>query len=111
MPLPTRHGLGLELRLQTVELEKSLRPPPPFQTWAGAYGVAVGSQKCSAPVFHCSVGWADRGFAGRTGPRHGRQPVGGQLGSTVGTAGGTPIGPINVQGESRSQIRLGLHRQ
>jgi hypothetical protein len=48
---------------------------------------------------------ADRGFAGRAGPRHGGQPVGGQLGSTVGTAGGTPIGPINVQGESRSQIR------
>jgi hypothetical protein len=37
-----------------MELEKSLRPSAlPNVGW----GVAVGSKKCSAPVFHCSVGW------------------------------------------------------
>jgi len=69
MPLPTRHGLGLELRLQTVELEKSLRPPPPFQTWAGAYGVAVGCPK----MFRTRVSLQ---------PRLGRQGIRGEGGTS-----------------------------
>jgi hypothetical protein len=80
---------------------------PPFQTWGRGVlrTIAVSSKKCSGPVFHCSVGWP-------TGDSRGGRDLAteGSLlvecsGAQWGRPGEAPIGPINVQGESRSQIR------
>jgi hypothetical protein len=60
----------------------------PSQRGPGRRAVQRGLQKMLRTRVSLQRRLADRGFAGRAGPRHGRQPVGGQLGSAVGTAGG-----------------------
>jgi hypothetical protein len=99
------HGLGLELRLQTVGLEKSLRPSALPNVGRGGVLYNVGSKKCSAPVFHCSVGWPTGDSRGGRDLATQGSPLVDSSGAQWGPPGEAPIGPINVQGESRSQIR------
>jgi hypothetical protein len=110
MPLPTRHGLGLELRLQTVELEKSLRPPP-FQTWVGAYGVAVDSQKCSAPVFHCSVGLPTGDSRGGRDLATEESPLVDSSGAQWGRPGGLRLVLSTSREKAAHKSGVGLHRE
>ena len=99
-PKEAWHGLGLELRLQTVGLEKSLRPSALPNVGRGGVLYNVGSKKCSAPVFHCSVGWPTGDSRGGRDLATEGSPLVDSSGAQWGPPGEAPIGPINVQGES-----------
>ena len=59
----------------------------------------VGSKKCSAPVFHCSVGWPTGDSRGGRDLATEGSPLVDSSGAQWGRPGEAPIGPINVSDE------------